>query len=73
MDATRTETGCHEYVFSADVHEVDLIRLYELWESQAHLAAHLDAPHIADWREASDDLITERDISVFTIAERKEL
>jgi len=73
MDATRQEDGCHEYVFTADSQESDLIRLYELWESDEHLAAHLKTPHIAAWRESSQDLVTEREISVFTVVDSRRL
>ena len=66
--ATRQEEGCHEYVFSPDVDDPDLIRLYELWQGQEQLDAHLRTPHIAAWREASAGLITGSSVRVFTIA-----
>lgn len=71
--ATRREEGCREYVFSPDADEPDLIRLYELWDSQDHLDAHLQTPHVAEWRDVSAGLITGRSVRVFTIAGSREL
>ncbi|MDH4278802.1 MAG: antibiotic biosynthesis monooxygenase [Acidimicrobiia bacterium] len=73
MAATRQEEGCHEYVFSPDVDDPELIRLYELWDGQDELDAHLGTPHIAAWREASAGLIVGRSVRIFTIAEIKDL
>ncbi|MDH3298874.1 MAG: antibiotic biosynthesis monooxygenase [Acidimicrobiia bacterium] len=73
MAATRQEEGCHEYVFSPDVDDPDLIRLYELWDGQEQLDAHLRTPHIAAWRDASEGLFTGRSVQIFTIAEVKDL
>lgn len=71
--ATRQEPGCQEYVFSPDVDDSDLIRLFELWDGQDQLDAHFRSPHIAEWQEASRGLITGRSIRIFTIADSREL
>lgn len=73
MEATRQEDGCHEYVFSPDVDDPGLIRLYELWEGEEQLAAHLETPHIAAFRDAGDGLITGRSIDIFTVSGTREL
>ena len=73
VTATRREQGCREYVFSPDVDDPDLIRLYELWDGQDELDAHLKTPHIEAWRETSADLITGRSVRIFTIADSREL
>lgn len=65
---TRREEGCQEYVFSPDVDDPDLIRLYELWDGRDQLEAHLRTPHIAEWRQASAGLITGSSVRVFTVA-----
>jgi quinol monooxygenase YgiN len=39
--ATLSEPGCIEYSFSADGHNPGLVRLFEVWESQDALDAHL--------------------------------
>lgn len=73
MASTRQEDGCHEYVFSPDVDDPDLIRLYELWDGQEQLDAHLETPHITAWRNASADLIIGRSVRIFTIADIRDL
>jgi quinol monooxygenase YgiN len=50
--ATRAEAGCIVYAFSEDMAEPGLLRIYEEWESAAHLDAHGQTPHIAAWRAA---------------------
>ncbi|GGT03689.1 antibiotic biosynthesis monooxygenase [Planobispora rosea] len=37
----RTAPGCLEYVVAADPIEPDRVNIYERWESQTHLDAHL--------------------------------
>lgn len=41
MRQTRTQKGCLDYVWSADPTEPGRIYVFERWESQADLAAHL--------------------------------
>jgi quinol monooxygenase YgiN len=43
MLRSRTEAGCLTYAFMADPIEPDLVVLYECWETEAHLEAHLAA------------------------------
>ena len=43
MEVSRGEDGCHEYVFSADPLVPGRVLLFERWESQAALDAHLAA------------------------------
>jgi quinol monooxygenase YgiN len=40
--ASRAETGCLEYTFSADPIEPDRVVLFERWETQVDLDAHLN-------------------------------
>ncbi|MEW9549141.1 putative quinol monooxygenase [Nonomuraea sp. NPDC050783] len=40
---TRTEPGCLDYVVAADPVEPGRVNVYERWESEEHLAAHLAA------------------------------
>jgi len=37
----RTTAGCLDYVVAADPIEPDRVNIYERWESEAHLNAHL--------------------------------
>lgn len=41
MTATRQEAGCYEYVMSADPVDPTRVMLYERWEDQASLDAHM--------------------------------
>jgi quinol monooxygenase YgiN len=43
MRRSRSEDGCLEYTFAADPLEPDRVILFERWESQASLDAHLAA------------------------------
>jgi quinol monooxygenase YgiN len=43
MRRSRAEAGCLEYTFSADPLVPGRVLLYERWESQEALDAHLDA------------------------------
>ena len=40
--ATRSEPGCIEYAFSADVIDPGLVRIFEIWESGDALTTHLE-------------------------------
>lgn len=70
VEATRAEAGCREYVFSPDPGDEVTIRLFELWDSEEALAAHLASAHMADWRRRSAELpVTRRDIAKYTISD----
>ncbi len=43
MRNSRAEAGCHEYTFSADPIDPARVLLFERWDDQASLDAHLDA------------------------------
>ena len=52
LAASRKEAGCRAYSYAFDVEDAGLVRIYEEWDSRAHLEAHFKAPHMADWRAA---------------------
>ena len=65
VEETRKEDGCIVYSFGWDVAEPGLIRVYEEWESQAHLDAHMNTPHMADWRAALGEIgVIERNVKI---------
>ena len=71
---TRKEAGCITYGFFADVEDENTFRIFEEWQSQAHLDAHFRTAHIAQFREtvgALDPL--ERDVSRYVVAEISKL
>ncbi len=51
LAATRKEAGCIVYSYAFDVEDRGLVRIYEEWESRAHLEAHFKQPHMVPWRE----------------------
>lgn len=50
LAATRQEAGCIVYSYAFDVEDHGLIRVYEEWESRAHLQAHFKQKHMGPWR-----------------------
>ena len=52
LAATRKEAGCRVYSYAFDVEDAGLVRIYEEWDSRAHLQAHFEVSHMADWRAA---------------------
>ena len=52
LTATRKEAGCLVYSYAFDVEDAGLVRIYEEWDSRAHLEAHFKVPHMDDWRAA---------------------
>ncbi len=50
LAATRKEVGCLLYSYAFDVEERGLVRIFERWESKAHLEAHFTQPHMGTWR-----------------------
>ncbi len=48
MAETRSQKGCRHYVWSADPAVPGRIYVYENWETEADLAAHLAGRHYSD-------------------------
>ena len=70
MEATRAEAGCIEYNYAEDVLDPGLIRVSEVWESRAHLAAHMQTAHMATWqRERAELGLSGRSIQVYEAGE----
>ncbi|CAM9092005.1 unnamed protein product [Phaeothamnion confervicola] len=67
--ATRKEAGCVSYSFYADLEDPNCFRIFEEWESQAALAAHFKAPHIAVFRtEMAEVKVLSRQLKKYEIA-----
>jgi quinol monooxygenase YgiN len=67
--ATLQEQGCNTYAFTPDPNDEQLIRLYELWDSEEALAIHMESTHMAEWRRRSANLpVTNRDLHVYTVS-----
>ena len=66
ITATRAEAGCAVYAYAEDVLDPGLIRVSELWHSRAHLDAHMQTAHMAEWQRARAALgLSERAITVY--------
>jgi quinol monooxygenase YgiN len=51
LAATRKEVGCLLYSYAFDIEDRGLLRIFERWESLAHLEAHMKQPHLTPWRQ----------------------
>ncbi len=50
--ASRAEPGCHDYTFSVELNNPDVLRITEKWASMQDLEAHFAMPHMADFQAA---------------------
>ncbi|HET7408805.1 MAG TPA: putative quinol monooxygenase [Paracoccaceae bacterium] len=50
MNETAKEAGCLHYRFYRDVERQEVYRVYEEWESDAHLADHAASAHMQVFR-----------------------
>ncbi len=50
MAETHKEEGCVAYVFSRDVSDPGRFHLFECWQSQEALDAHMASPHMAKFQ-----------------------
>jgi len=51
-EKSRAETGCHDYTFSVELNNPNVIRITEKWDSMEALQAHFGEPHMADFQQA---------------------
>ena len=78
---TRKEAGCITYGFFADVEDGNTFRIFEEWQSQAHLDAHFQTAHIASsvkpsapwtpWSVMSAVMLLQRSASFSYLPRRK--
>jgi quinol monooxygenase YgiN len=66
--ATRSEPGCIEYVFSADLIDPGRVRIFERWESKDALAGHLAAMSQAPRPTGPGVAVLGRDLVQYEIA-----
>ena len=73
MRLSRAEDGCIEYVYSEDLIEPGLVRVFEIWRDEAALHAHHNAPHFLAWRASRDELgMSDRRMKAHTVTETRE-
>ena len=56
MAETVKEDGCVVYQFTQSIEDPSKFRVYEEWETEAHLKAHFDVAHMATFRAALGEL-----------------
>lgn len=67
---TEKEDGCITYRFCVDINHLTRFRLYEEWRDEAALAAHMKAPHMAEFLARIEKLrVVSRDIVKFEVSE----
>jgi quinol monooxygenase YgiN len=60
MEETAKEAGCVRYVFTSDLAQRGVFRVFEEWESQQALDAHFASPHMAAFQAAVGGLGVKR-------------
>ncbi|MCR9135928.1 MAG: antibiotic biosynthesis monooxygenase [Alphaproteobacteria bacterium] len=74
MRLTSAEKGCIVYRFYRDLENAALFRVYEEWESQADLDAHLKSAHIAEFGKALQSVrVVGRSLKVLEIESARPL
>ncbi len=74
IEATLAEAGCLAYSYAEDLREPGLIRVSEMWESRAQLAAHFKTAHMLEWIEQRKGLgLYDRQIVLYELGESEVL
>jgi quinol monooxygenase YgiN len=55
--ASRGDAGCLSYAFHVDLEDPDRYVSVEVWQDQASLDAHFQAPHLAELFAVAGDLL----------------
>jgi quinol monooxygenase YgiN len=62
MATTRKEEGCVSYVLLDNTYDPGGCLFVEEWVSKEALQRHAAAPHIAEWRKKSADLLSAKTV-----------
>ena len=66
--ATKSEKGCVQYDFYSDLADENMLHVYEEWETQADLDAHMATDHMTEFRIVFPQVINgSPNFSVYTI------
>ncbi len=66
IPVTRAEEGCINYDLHQDNDNPAHFTFYENWESREMWQAHMQAPHLAAYMEATDGAVAEFTVSEMT-------
>jgi quinol monooxygenase YgiN len=66
--ASQEDPGCLYYRFHESVIDRGTFVLVEEWADADALAAHIDQPHVADYRKRSGELIDTSEAVLFEVA-----
>jgi autoinducer 2-degrading protein len=58
--SVRDEPGCLRFDVLQDQADPNRYYFYEVYQDEAAFQAHTQTPHLARWREASEQCLTER-------------
>jgi len=56
QDAARKESGCVDYNWSQSLDDSNKFIIFEIWDSEASLQAHLDSEHVKEFKQVVPDL-----------------
>jgi quinol monooxygenase YgiN len=74
VEQTRAEPGCVAYSFAFDVLDDHLLRIFEVFEDDAALAAHRASSHMAKWRAAGQGFgIHDRNLMQYTVSDAQSI
>ncbi len=65
--ARRDEPNCHEFRVMTAKDDPDTFHFYEVYTDESWLDFHREQPHYIKFREASADLIDDRQIQMTTV------
>ena len=71
--ASRAEAGCLEYTFGADPIDPSRVVLFERWESQEALDAHLAALHARPPSTGSEVATTTSSVVIYDVSGERQL
>ncbi len=72
MTQTRKELGCYGYLLVPDPIKDNTVSVYERWESQAHLDAHLASEHVAEFNRDTAHAIIAMNLYTYEVTSEKQ-
>ena len=67
--ATRSEPGCIQYRFSADLEDPSVFCIFEEWQDEEALSSHFASAHMRDFQQALPGLVAGApEIKRYTVA-----